>query len=608
MSTATGLDTASALKHPSAAEPLIQLLDELRSLTIRSGRSDLSARIAMARARVSDPRVRLVVLGEPKKGMSTLVNGLIGAEVSATNSHLSVPVIAEFGEKLTTTIVRSGTNGRSERQLVDPRNPEATLNQLSTGVLRAEFTVPHPLLAEGVVLMDAPGALSDDPTRTATTLSMVAAADAVLYVSEARRDYYPAEITYLQRIRQICPTVVCVLNKIDVYPQWHETQQQNRRHLDEAGLEFAIFPVSSGMRDYANRSGDRQLDIESGVPQLIDYLRDHVLARADLISRDAVVNDINIITEHVSAGLRTQAETLRDPRRAAEVSERLRAARDSADALRQRSANWQTALTDGCSELMSDVEHDLRHRLRNLVRDAEADVMKRDPAKRWDEFRTGLDNRIIDAVSENFLYAHTRSAELADQLAAKFPAEGRGSVSLPELHLEDSDSVLEPVAELEPLENGRSDFMGPLLSTLRGSYGGILMVGLATTLMHENLINWYSGTAGVVLGANAFWEDRRNRRQRRQSEAKVAIARLMDDVVFQVGKESRNRLRTAQRTLRDHFTELANEALRSVDESLRSAEEASVAQLDRREERLADIDRNLEGLARLRRRAASLAD
>jgi hypothetical protein len=607
VSTATGLETASVLKHPSAAEPLIQMLDELLQLTMRSGRSDVSGRIGMARARVGDPRVRMVVLGEPKKGMSTLVNGLIGAEVSATNSHLSVPVIVEYGDQLTTTIVRSDANGRPERQLVDPRNPEATLNQLSTGVLRAEFTVPHPLLAEGVVLMDAPGALSDDPTRTATTLSMVAAADAVLYVSEARRDYYPAEISYLQRIRQICPTVVCVLNKIDVYPQWHETQQQNRRHLDEAGLEFAIFPVSSGMRDYANRSGDRQLDIESGVPQLIDYLRDHVFARADQLARDAVANDINVITEHVSATLRAQAETLRDPRRAAEVGERLRSAREHAESLRRRSAHWQTALNDGCTELMSDVEHDLRHRLRNLVRDAEADVMKRDPAKRWDEFRTGLDNRIIDAVSENFLYAHTRSVELADQLAAKFPAEGR-IVTLPELHLGESDEVLEPVAELEPLENARTDVVGQLLSTLRGSYGGILMVGLATSLMHQNLINWYSGSAGVVLGANAFWEDRRGRRQRRQAEAKVAIARLMDDVVFQVGKESRNRLRAAQRTLRDHFTEIANESLRGVDESLRSAEDAKAQQLDRREERLAEIDRNLDGLARLRRRAAALAD
>jgi hypothetical protein len=118
------------------------------------------------------------------------------------------------------------------------------------------------------------------------------------------------------------------------------------------------------------------------------------------------------------------------------------------------------------------------------------------------------------------------------------------------------------------------------------------------------LVNWYSGVAAALLGINALWEDRKLRRDRRQSEAKVAVARLMDDVIFQVGKESRHRLRAMQRMLRDHFTDLADQTLRSVDESLRAAEEAAaINSPESRERRLTEIERSMVRLREIRENA-----
>jgi hypothetical protein len=141
---------------------------------------------------------------------------------------------------------------------------------------------------------------------------------------------------------------------------------------------------------------------------------------------------------------------------------------------------------------------------------------------------------------------------------------------------------------------------------MRGSYGGLLMVGLITSLLKMPLVNWYSAGAALLLGINAVWDDRKARKQRRQAEAKVAVARLMDDVVFQVGKESRNRLRAVQRTLRDHFTEIATEVLRAADEALRIAEVAYGKYGDRREERIADLNVQLGKLRGLRATADEL--
>lgn len=589
---------AGAAKHPDAMAPLLAQIDELLELTRTAARADLTARLSMSRARVADPRVRLVVVGEPKNGMSTLVNGLVGSAVSATGNAQSIPVIAEYGTEATATLVRSLPGDRTERQRVDPLNPGPALR--SGGVVRAEFTEPSPLLAEGFVVMDAPGGPSDAPT----TWSLIAAADAVLYLSDAAAEYTQAQITLLQRIRQVCPTVVCVLNKIDTYPQWAEVQQRNRELLDDAGLGFAVAPISAQL--HLRAGADYRRDIESGVPQLIDHLRGYVLARADAVAGEAALRDIRTITDHLGLALRSEAETLRDPARYTAITDQLRTARAEADELRQRSANWQVTLADGCSELMADTEHDLRHRLRTLVRDAESEISRHDPARNWHEFGTDLDSKICEAVEENFVVAHYRAVELSEQVTERFPADSQ-DVPLPDLRLEEPGEigeVLQPVASLEALDTAKTGFIQPLLNVMRGSYGGLLMVGVLTSMLNMPLVNWYSVSAAALLGVSALWEDRKLRRERRQSEAKVAVARLMDDVIFQVGKESRHRLRAVQRTLRDHFTDLADQTLRSVDESLRAAEEAAaINSPERRDRRLTEIERSMVRLREIRETA-----
>jgi hypothetical protein len=185
------------------------------------------------------------------------------------------------------------------------------------------------------------------------------------------------------------------------------------------------------------------------------------------------------------------------------------------------------------------------------------------PAKRWNQFGSWLDGRIAESVQDNFVLAHTCSRDLAAKMAARFVEEGQ--VAVPQLYLDYTGSILDPVQSLEPLDARKAGMVQRVITSVRGSYGGVLMVGLMTSLAGLALVNPWSIGAGVLLGANTFWEDRKAQTSRGQAEAKAAVARLMDDVIFQVGKESKYRLREAQRTLRDHFTMTATEILRSAD-------------------------------------------
>ncbi len=98
---------------------------------------------------------------------------------------------------------------------------------------------------------------------------------------------------------------------------------------------------------------------------------------------------------------------------------------------------------------------------------------------------------------------------------------------------------------------------------------GMLMFGmLGTFIGFATLINPLGIGAGVMMGGKTIGDERKRIITRRQNEAKTAVRRYVDDVTFQVGKDSRDRLRAVQRDLRDHFTEQAEQLKRSLQESL----------------------------------------
>ena len=131
---------------------------------------------------------------------------------------------------------------------------------------------------------------------------------------------------------------------------------------------------------------------------------------------------------------------------------------------------------------------------------------------------------------------------------------------------------------------------------MRGSYGGILMFGLLTGLAGMALVNPVSVGAGLLLGVKAYREDAENRLKRRRIEAKQLVKKHADDVVFYVGKQLRDRLRIVQRTVREHYTQVAEDMARGIAETMASAERNAQADTAHRKVRLAEVRASLTEL------------
>ncbi|OZC60125.1 Isoniazid-inducible protein iniA [Rhodococcus sp. 06-156-3C] len=592
------------------AKQLAELLDRTAAVAQTVGRSDLVSRMELAKERVLDPRRRIVVVGPLKQGKSQFVNSLLNLNVCSVGDDetTAIPTVVQNSERSYAELVLADPGNDAVRvevpldelQNITPASPRAEGRE----VLRLEVNVPSPLLADGLVLVDTPGVGGHGNPHAAGTLGLVPSADAVLVVSDASREFTEPEIAFLRQVLGLCPSVAVLITKTDLYPHWRSIVDANRAHLQREGLDVPMISLSSLLRSHALRLSDEELNVESGFPDLYAFLRDNVVARADATTRTAVSLDIRSVAEHLTLAMGSELAALRDPERAAAAVAGLQRAKAAAEELHKKTSQWQQTLADGIADLASDIDHDLRDRLRRVTREAEETVDEGDPGSDWAELGDWLEEQIAASVGDNFVWAHERALWLAELVAEHFAAAG--AVALPDLDLGDLDDVLDPVASLADLETGKIGITQKVLVGMRGSYGGVLMFGLITTFVGLSLLNPISIGAGVLLGTKAYKEDKENRVRTRRSEAKMAIRRFTDDVSFQVGKESKDRLRQIQRVLRDHFTSIAEQTLRSLNDSLRAAQEAANVEQAERGTRTAQLDREMKVVAELSERAAAL--
>jgi len=591
------------------------LLDRVIALSDAAARPDLRTRLSMARARTTAPGVRTLVVGEFKQGKSMLVNALVTAPVCPVDDDVAtaVPTVVRGGETASAALVYAPAGVEPAERLLDDSLDRTPVPIPSLGrhvsqagnpgneqrLVRAEVVLPRGLLATGLQLVDTPGVGGVAPSHSGTTATVLPAADAVLFVSDASQEFTGPELELLRQVVAVCPTVVCVLTKTDLHPQWRAVLARDQGHLAAAGLDVPVLPVSSVLELAAVRERDRELHEESGFPALIAHLRSEVVGRAEELTHRSLVHDLTSVTEHLTVSTRSELAALQDPARGDELVADLERARDEVDQLRRRSSRWHQLLNDGVADLIADLDHDLRDRVRAVTREAEDAIDAGDPGPAWAELVAWLDQRVSSAVTETYTWAGQRADWLAGEVVDQFARDG--GAALPQLRVGSAEDVLAGLVALPDLDPGSLSVPQKVLIGMRGSYSGVLMIGLLTSLAGMALVNPISVGAGLLIGGKAYRDDRLQRLQRRQAEAKTAVRRHLDEVVFQVGKELKDLLRGVQRSLRDLVTDTADEMHRTLSDAVRATQKATRTASADRDQQVRQLRAQLEQLTRLAR-------
>ena len=216
-----------------------------------------------------------------------------------------------------------------------------------------------------------------------------------------------------------------------------------------------------------------------------------------------------------------------------------------------------------------------------------------------------MHQQVAAAASANFVWATERARYIAQQVADHFAQAGE--VALPNIQMNPTDGMAPKVGGLVLAEQEKFGITAKGMASLRGGYMGALMFGMLTSLAGLALINPLSIGAGVLMGTKSLKDEKKRLLQRRQAEAKMAVRRHIDDVQFQVGKDSRDMLRHMQRTLRDHFTTIAEELQTSINGAVNSSQAALQENEAERKKSIVDLRAELERVAGLAKKAQALA-
>lgn len=592
------------------ALPWLDVLDETVRTCAAYDRPDLVRRLRMRRTALAEPKVRILVLGEPCQGKSQLVNGLLGAPLCAVGDDITttVPTFVEHAPSPAGALITGGTTPAIEAGVDTDRVPipvESVTEQANrrSGVVRAEIGLPRAILATGLALIDTPPVESEFSQSPSATLSLLPQVDAVLLVSDATRELSPTELRLLERITPWCPAVVVVLTKIDLVSDWVRIAERNRSRLAHIGLSASVLPVSATLRLAAVRSGDRALNEESGYAALVSYLHHDLVGQADQLRRRSVAALTRLTVDQLIGPLREQlAEAQRDG--IDELTARWRAAGRRLEELQRESTRWQTVLSDEIADLTADLDFDLRDRTRRILREADEYFEVADPVKAWPEFEQWLRQNLRAVAEANSTWLLDRVEWIARKLANQIAPHRFGVFTPDELFtgLRENDIGDLRMPTVERFTIGQKLFVG-----MRGSYGGLLMFGLATTLAGMDLINPVSIGAGVAFGAKSVLEERGNKLKRRQSTARTAAHRHVDDFFLTYGKQSKDATRLIHRELRDRCTAVTHELQTEIADAGKRIKQIIDAESEQRGARIRQLESDIDQLRRLHRRGQALA-
>ncbi len=592
---------------PRRVKVIVELIDHTGRIADLNNRADLRARLDVARERITDPQIRVVIAGQLKQGKSQLLNSLLNMPVARVGDDetTALVTIVTYGEKPSARIVVAAAPGSDYPETIevpidDIRNdlrraPQARGRQ----VLRIEVSAPSPLLQGGLAFVDTPGVGGHGQPHLSATLGLLPDADALLMVSDTSQEFTEPEMRFLRQAHEICPVGAVIATKTDLYPHWRQIVDANTAHLGRAGLSLPMIPASSLLRTHAVQQGDQELNEESNFPAIVRFLSEKVLSRENDRVRDQVIAEIASATEHLTLAVRSELSAINDPEDVRRLTEDLeRRKQEASDAL-QHTALWQQVLNDGIADLTADVDHDLRSRFRAITQHTEGVIDSCDPTQHWAEIGAEVENAVATAVGDNFVWAYQRAGTLTREVARTFVEAGLDAVKMPEVSAREMGAGFDGLKSLARLESKPSGVGHKAITSMRGSYGGVLMFGMLTSVAGLGMFNPISLGAGLLLGRKSYKEDMENRMLRVRNEAKTNVRRFVDDVSFVVGKESRDRLKAIQRQLRDHYREIANQATRSLNESLQAAVAAARLEETERNTRVRELERQLDILTQV---------
>ena len=343
------------------AAPLARAADaaeELRDAALAFGAAETARAAVDLRRMMMEQPYAVVVVGEGKRGKSSLVNALLGMELSPVRESVPETTAAvrfrwgrefraevrfleeqecrhleQFSALVGAPSAEGDTFGERLRRMLEQCPPQEMLrirnadelkaflsaaDKTSLFSARAEVELPAELLRQGLTLVDTPGLNATDPVQNYLAYEESLAADCLIFVMDARRPESSSELELVRHLARSgrAASVIGVLTGVDRLNESSSREDalsRARLLMDAAaaeGMEVLGLVEVNAREAMRARCAERPRECGAGFQELC-----RLIAAASASRREESAEQGRRIRERgaeLAAAVRREAEALRE--------------------------------------------------------------------------------------------------------------------------------------------------------------------------------------------------------------------------------------------------------------------------------------------------------
>ena len=372
MVTKPQVDSRAAVDFSSVKSAILARVANVRQVAEERKDANAVSELAALDEKLSTNRFYLAVLGQFKRGKTTLINGLLGADVLpvAVVPLTSIITMLSYGERPEVTVhflsgeTRPSQMEELEQYVTERHNPENR-----KGVKHVDVRYPSPYLKDGILLVDTPGVGSTYQHNTEVTHSFLVRVDAAIFLVSVDPPLTQAEAEFLRRAKEEVHHFFFVLNKIDLMAEaeMQESLSFSRAQIErQAGLAtIELFPMSARMALEAKKAGDEQRLGASGLVEFEDALRRFLMKDKGLVLLESSLSDVLRVAGDLRFAIEVEVKAAAVP--LAELQEKQHLLETELEKIEQERSDMNVLLAAEVNRLVGEVESDLNRRVEESI-------------------------------------------------------------------------------------------------------------------------------------------------------------------------------------------------------------------------------------------------
>lgn len=307
-------ETPSMASYSHLKEDLLRIIDKMLAHEDIRG-----CPCEELREKIETNTFNLVVVGQFKRGKTSLINALLGADILpvAVVPLTSIVTIMKYGEALRIMVhFNDGRVAEIKKESLPEYVTERGNPKNEKDVSEVVITYPSPYLRGGVQIIDTPGVGSVYQHNTDVAYQYLPKSDAALFLLSVDQPLSKAELDFLKDVREYSNRIFFLLNKADYFCEsdLQESMAFSKRVLREAmGMEVRIFPVSAKLALEGKLSGAEELLKKSLLPQFSEVLNNFLMEEKGKILLLSVINNLLRLISQARFELELEMKSLTAP-------------------------------------------------------------------------------------------------------------------------------------------------------------------------------------------------------------------------------------------------------------------------------------------------------